>query len=412
MSIQFNLIIFFLFFSVVFAVNVEKRIILDEKIVRCENPNEVTELWVEMKPGPFPANRIGGLEGGHTVVATSSHDLEGVKVWGSHSALLEAVNLAYAKHMTLRLSPDMIWITIIQQIGAHIEKNAEKYRYLFVKHEGQKEVLACCSESETHDWEDVVNQFVNGMLCSTNTSLSILTNYPQFSTTTSVSLTAARISVMYAFQHYFKYRHDVACGIPEVVLEGTREDWANLVMLVRRLSEIELGLGDWFGTIDTILVQFVKTYDGLFVDTQFWSHIFTEETEYGCGPIYRLWSGWIISFYIYSADGFFIGNNFDIESRDIPHSFVSVPFDNVFDIDWNYHLYGGMQSVGYFPDGSIGPIIQWAVTKTKKHTEMEHRKNIWKTWVDAYSDRNPYDEEEEEEEDEEDWAPDQNTTDE
>jgi hypothetical protein len=48
---------------------------------------------------------------------------------------------------------------------------------------------------------------------------------PSFSTTLPNDRVAASVSVMSALQCYFKYSFGLCCGIPEVTLLGTIEDW-------------------------------------------------------------------------------------------------------------------------------------------------------------------------------------------
>merc|ERR1712066_541383 len=58
--------------------------------------------------------------------------------FNSKNMFLESVSLAYEKHYPLKITPDIIWITIMQGFAKHINKNAEKFRKDFVSHEGKK----------------------------------------------------------------------------------------------------------------------------------------------------------------------------------------------------------------------------------------------------------------------------------
>jgi hypothetical protein len=51
-------------------------------------------------------------------------------------AFIETFRLSYVYHLPLILSPDDIWITIMQGFGIHVKSNAEKLRSKFVSHEG------------------------------------------------------------------------------------------------------------------------------------------------------------------------------------------------------------------------------------------------------------------------------------
>ena len=48
--------------------------------------------------------------------------------------------LAFAEHYNITLTPDSIWQVIAQNFSLHINENSEKYRHIFVSHEGKKEI--------------------------------------------------------------------------------------------------------------------------------------------------------------------------------------------------------------------------------------------------------------------------------
>lgn len=72
------------------------------------------------------------------------------------SGLLGAIKMAYAGSHCLRLRPDDIWLAIAQGVSAHLshEKNAEKYRKVFVDHEGKPELVVDCTEFLTGEYSD------------------------------------------------------------------------------------------------------------------------------------------------------------------------------------------------------------------------------------------------------------------
>ena len=62
--------------------------------------------------------------------------------WHLESGLFDAIRMAYSGHHHLHLRPDDIWLAVGQGVSAHLEyqDNAEKYRHVFVDHEG-KEII-------------------------------------------------------------------------------------------------------------------------------------------------------------------------------------------------------------------------------------------------------------------------------
>ena len=51
---------------------------------------------------------------------------------------------------------------------------------------------------------------------------------PEFSTTGPVERAAAQVVLMDTFKEYFESMVMSSCGIPEITLEGTTEDWKKL----------------------------------------------------------------------------------------------------------------------------------------------------------------------------------------
>jgi hypothetical protein len=56
-------------------------------------------------------------------------------------ALLSAMQIAFYKHMPLRLSPDAIWITLARGFALHVNEHAEELRNRFVNHAGKEDLV-------------------------------------------------------------------------------------------------------------------------------------------------------------------------------------------------------------------------------------------------------------------------------
>src|SRR5580765_7553249 len=60
---------------------------------------------------------------------------------GDFHPLIAAAALAYKQHMPLALSPDMIWITILQGLAQHIANHSESLRPKLVAHQTKIELV-------------------------------------------------------------------------------------------------------------------------------------------------------------------------------------------------------------------------------------------------------------------------------
>ena len=55
--------------------------------------------------------------------------------------LVGAIHLAFSRHLPLTLSPDAIWLTIMQGFSHHVDQFPEALRGRLVTHEGQRDLV-------------------------------------------------------------------------------------------------------------------------------------------------------------------------------------------------------------------------------------------------------------------------------
>ena len=170
---------------------------------------------------------------------------------------------AYADHRPFVLSPDMIWLLINQGFAQHVNANHESLRKYFVNFSG-KESLIVQSHKKLKDpsllWEEIFPQFteqirkeVGGHLVETLTC--------NFSTTTSLEKTVSEITIMETVKSYFEFiTIMIVCGIPEITLEGTPQDWEKVLNKARGLKEYKLEW--WISQLEPLLEEFVKASKG------------------------------------------------------------------------------------------------------------------------------------------------------
>ncbi|KAA5534960.1 DUF4419 domain-containing protein [Taibaiella lutea] len=156
----------------------------------------------------------------------------------------DGVHTAYSEHRPFVISPDMIWLLICQGFSHHVNNNAEALRNMFVNFDGKKSLVVQIgneqSLSSLSTWENVIPQFVQQV--SDNTSKELMANLtPDFSTTTSNERIATQITAMEAMHPYFEYIVlRVMCGIPEITIKGTPQDWQLLKDKTNTLRKYKL----------------------------------------------------------------------------------------------------------------------------------------------------------------------------
>ena len=188
--------------------------------------------------------------------------------------LLSAVTLAYDRHYPLVLSPDMIWLQVLQGLASHVNANAEALRHHFVSHEGK--VLIEIERdhfrrrSPDNDWEGAFAEFSAKMRPHIGAQTHDLLTTP-FSTTGPVELAAFNVSLMDAMQNYFVFGMTTSCGFPEITLEGSVDDWTALRSRAADLARFDLDW--WIDALLPVLDQFVETAAGR-PDKDFWCNFY------------------------------------------------------------------------------------------------------------------------------------------
>jgi len=156
----------------------------------------------------------------------------------NNNGFLGAIHSAFSDHIPLKIDPDDIWLIFLAQVSLLVGNNPEKYRNSFVNHSG-KQTIEIRNDSLVKDeeikasskkWKFVFPDFEQRL----NESMKLNMNIA-FSTTTLETYIASEILIMAAMKDYFNYRVFTMCGIPEIRINGTVDDWQ---LLKTKLSEI------------------------------------------------------------------------------------------------------------------------------------------------------------------------------
>lgn len=310
----------------------------------------------------------------------SSFESEKMIFLGKDS-FFKSVLIAFQEHKSLILSPDMIWLKILQTVSRHINDNPEAYRDLtFVEHGKRALVIETAVDIFNKDvnWDSILDSFETMILQNINKDLGE-TISPDFSTTTPVEKIVSKITLMDMMKPYFEFvvRHYV-CGIPTITLLGSPEDWKHILEKAVKLS-IFSGLYVWIEELKPILKEFVNASKGK-VKKTFWRSIVMKRHPKelhtgGCAPRNNpALTGWILKFYPFDHDADTL-NNFE-PNRSMKSEIMAVP--------WYYTLYNDVKSTTFpmeFWAGFVGtrfdeekdaftPAIGWFVRQVDSDKEL------------------------------------------
>jgi hypothetical protein len=226
--------------------------------------------------------------------------------YGYHS-FFDGMYRAYSDHRPFVLSPDMIWLLISQGFARHVNANPESMRDCFVDFAGKMSLIVdeIPLDASAEEWETAFPQFVEQM--SENTKGDIINILSaDFSTTGPVEKVASQITVMDAMEPYYEFIVMMAgCGIPEITLKGTPEDWQKVLDKTKLLARYDLEW--WTSELVPLLEQFVRASKGK-IKKSFWREMFkyhNPKPEKGKIMLYPpdIIDGWIVKFFPYDRDG-------------------------------------------------------------------------------------------------------------
>ncbi|EDR07352.1 uncharacterized protein LACBIDRAFT_327783 [Laccaria bicolor S238N-H82] len=181
---------------------------------------------------------------------------------------------AYNNHRCLIIRPDDVWAAILVQLSFYINAHGEKFRSVFVSHEGKKmltmtnEIIKNVNDPALRDW--------------------IL---PQF-TTTPTDTVVFSVLMMATMKTYFTYRFMFGCGLPRVTLEGEKSDWEIILERLERLKEYGLQTIAWYHLLKPVISNFVRAFEDPkgAENLDFWNRICSSKHR-GSGASYL--AGWV-----------------------------------------------------------------------------------------------------------------------
>ena len=220
-------------------------------------------------------------------------------------SLIQGLIAAYKNHYPITVTPDMIWLLIIQGFSRFMEKYSELVRERFVNFTGKKDLkierLQYSPYNATKEvWDGIVQEFVQKI--EKNVGKEVVESLEcNFSTTTQVAKVTSQVSIMSAMKQYFTYRVLMAgCGISSITLEGSVQDWEKIKSKLEFLSTKAL---KWWTRhlipiIDNIILtkKYYKSKKKLNEELiNFWKGMIRLK---GTGDMYdpHLINGWIVKF--------------------------------------------------------------------------------------------------------------------
>jgi len=214
----------------------------------------------------------------------------------TYHPLIATVHLAFSQHRPLVLSPDMLWVTLLQGLSHHLALDPDRHRSLVHADAEPIRITVQSALAPTHDrafWRGVVDELGRGVDRHSQRVRDL--GAVRFSTTGPDELAASRIALLDAFQRYFDYEVMCVCGIPHVTLEGAPEDWLALRRAAEQLRAFDLDW--WVDELGPLLDEMVRASAGS-PDLAHWQNIYKLSDDYGESRM----NGWFLKLIPYIVD--------------------------------------------------------------------------------------------------------------
>lgn len=227
------------------------------------------------------------------------------------------VGNAFANHYAIEISPDDVWLMILDGIRLHVKSNRDLLKNKFVQ-DGADTVInvqdnSLTMNSPSEQWmkdiDSIYDSLYKKLPKGTRESFSVI-----FSTSTNVDRFVSKTMVMAVSSEYYSYNLTTLCGIPKIVIKGQQSDWINLKKHFNMIAK-ELDMPWWAEQVNPILDEFVNAFNKKF-NMEFWRGIYKYVDARGSGAVPGI-NGWINRFFPYldKPKSSFLGMERSLERR-------------------------------------------------------------------------------------------------
>ena len=201
-----------------------------------------------------------------------------------HRNYLEYLEKCWGDHLSIVITPDILWFTVLGELVSVVKESPEPYRHLFTDSHEKKTI----SVQTENPIVMPLNRLVGALhgLVPTDSTLFM----PEYSTTTPAARHAMYASFCDLCSPYYNYMM-YACAFPAISVQGDAEDWRALGENWLKLKPLFAAAGEWFDDVATILTNCYENLDS----RDWWKNMFLLER---CGSGHQTEvSGWFADLY-------------------------------------------------------------------------------------------------------------------
>jgi hypothetical protein len=326
---------------------------------------------VELATSPLPSIRTD--EAAATLLAArveACSDYLNDCVGGiSTHPLITAARLAHDQHRPLVLSPDMIWVAILQSFSDHLEANWESLKGRVVASEHPRLTLMVSTDdfpfgSPEAPWAELIADGTKPLHDYVTPEVRALFSM-SFSTTQLAQRTAMDVAFLSGLSQFASLLDGFRiCGVPSITLEGTQDDWKRILVAMDVLESFDLEW--WTSHLRPICEEFVKASEGN-PNVEHWRTIATAHSNECSGDDYV--TGWIGKLCAYQNRRLGFRQNGLLEAMELGPRLGEFP-SGISEVEMSsqrgsiVHLLGGFIGISQNADTlALRPKVGWAVRR-------------------------------------------------
>jgi hypothetical protein len=290
--------------------------------------------------------------------------------------LLSTIDTAFNQHRPLCLSPDDFMLPLVQAAAFYIDLNLTAKTPILGITPGEKKVKLEVRRDDfalgrDNPWQEIFTTF--GELIKKDIGED---NYHMLRgnfTTTGIHQAASYdVSLMSACKSHYSYHNVFRCGIPEIHLKGTKEDWENLRSRALKIADF-LKISGWKEALDKTIekITLSREIEPTKENLSFWCNLYRRGHHSGGEHI----DGWINIFFpfirrdakyqIATSTGNMMGEDMfggrDVGSFPSSLSFAPVECDDRGNIVQLTYFAGQVGIKWDSSEGSLSPAWGWCI---------------------------------------------------
>lgn len=284
-----------------------------------------------------------------------------------HQGYFEYLATAWENHYSVVMRPDDIWYVILCELTSKIAKEPAKYESLFTTTPGSKqEISVPTCDIESIDPQLVIEELKDRVPSNVDTFI------PEFSTTTLPIKLAMNVAFCDLVSPYYNYS-TYLCGIPNIRIEGTLEDWH---LILKNLEELKtIFKGNLKEYLNRCLVNVQYMLDAIDNNDAEYFRKMVKLNPCGSGHQFTM-NGWILQFLCRDD------TTKSIQLEGLPNNFSKMNYTNL-DTGRKFTLYCGLFYSRVENEFLVPGYDAVRIEKTKKQPTNVDKEDAVKLAIDS-----------------------------